>query len=185
MNQNERSQLANVILTTAKYYNKPVDRDMISMMVDDLSEFDFEKIMVAYKTFRLSPENKFFPLPAQIISIVKPTPSSELLSREIASRITGAVTKFGYSNTLLAKEFIGELGWKVVERKGGWSYICENLGLSLDPGTFEAQARELAKTELVKSTNPEFGLLLDSAIKRMPELNSEEKQTLQIQEGEK
>lgn len=29
-----------------------------------------------------------------------------------------------------------------MEDRGGWQYLCENMGLNLNPSTFEAQCRD-------------------------------------------
>ncbi|WP_289460478.1 hypothetical protein, partial [Klebsiella pneumoniae] len=63
-------------------------------------------------------------------------------AQEVSGRIREAISKFGYANQQDAREYIGSLGWKVVERFGGWIYLCENHGLDLNPLTFFAQARD-------------------------------------------
>jgi len=46
----------------------------------------------------------------------------------------------------------------------GWVHVCQNHGLNLNPGMFEAQVREFAKTELMKHSNPEFEKLLNYSV---------------------
>lgn len=46
---------------------------------------------------------------------------------EIASRIIGAVRKFGSMNYKDAEAYIGEIGWNIVKTEGGWSRLCMSL----------------------------------------------------------
>jgi len=54
----------------------------------------------------------------------------ELLQKEcpaeIASKIVKAISKFGSTNHKAAREYIGELGWSVVDLDGGWGTICRS-----------------------------------------------------------
>lgn len=80
-------------------------------------------------------------------------------AREAASRIIGAVSKYGavigidegaYEKIQTVRTFIGELGWTVVEERGGWNCICGML-TNQNMATVEAQFRELAKSKLERA----------------------------------
>lgn len=161
----ERAELKKRILNASIYYGKKINLDVAEMYVQALDSFSFTQVSEAINFYAKNPKNKFMFLAADLIEIIDPQPSEENLAREIASRITSAVSTHGWVNAKSAKEFIGEIGWKIVERKGGWSYICENLGMSLDPLNFEAQCRELAKTQLHAHSNPKFENLLEQMAK--------------------
>lgn len=162
MNDREFVELKKLIIYVSDYYGRELKPETITMMANDLREFSLEEVRKAYEKFRKEDKLFKFPMPAQIISIIRPLPSGEDQAKEIAARITHAVSKYGYPNGKEARIYIGEIGWKIVERKGGWNYICQNLGThALNAGTFEAQVREQAKMELVKHNNPRFGKLLN------------------------
>ena len=48
-------------------------------------------------------------------------------STEIAQKIIGCVSKYGYTNPLPAENEIGPIGWVVVKNFGGWNHICETM----------------------------------------------------------
>lgn len=146
MNENQRKELALVIVSTAIYFGRQLERSVVALMVSDLEDLDFEKVISAYSIYRRDGKNSTFPLPGKIREMINPKQSKDGLANEAASRIRKAISDFGWCNSEEAKAFIGELGWAVVERSGGWQYVCENHGLDLNPLTFHAQARDLAKS---------------------------------------
>lgn len=83
-----------------------------------------------------------FPSVKEIISIMVPERNDENESIEAVNRVKQAVPRFGRYRGDEAKEFIGELGWEVVQKWGGWGHLCENLGASIGETTFTAQARK-------------------------------------------
>lgn len=139
--------LKEIIILTASYYGKTLSAPILEMYVDDLKEFPEEKIIAAYAAYRKNPKNKTFPLPAQIIEILSPEVSPNTQAHEIASRIRESIGRFGYSNPPEAEQYIGPIGWKIVKRMGGWSYLCQEVGLSIQPDAFFAQCREMAKSQ--------------------------------------
>jgi hypothetical protein len=137
-----------IIALTAAYYGQAISNEVLLMYADDLSDLPEHEVVAAYQAYRRNPKNTRMPLPAQIRSLVEPEMDADALAKEIAARISGAIVKFGYPNGQEAKEYIGEVGWQAVQRQGGWSYICQNHGVSINPGTFQAQVREQVKTHL-------------------------------------
>jgi hypothetical protein len=133
---------------TARFFGRQLDDDVLLMMAETLSDLPEEIVVDAYRSYLKNPKSKTFPLPAQIRDIIFPETDPESAAREVAARINHAIVKFGWSNAELAKEYIGKVGWGLVEKSGGWSYACQNHGVILDPGVFAAQLRERAKSEL-------------------------------------
>jgi len=112
-----------------------------------------EELTFAIRKYRTIPENHFFPLPAKLIALVTPKENSELdIGREVSGRIIQAVSKFGHNNSMEACKFIGELGWKVVHRNGGWAAICSELNEN-NKGIMQAQMRDLAISIMRMSAN--------------------------------
>lgn len=148
MNQDERNMLGKTIAFTAAYYSRELQKEVLSMMVDDLSDLPFDLINQAYSMYRRDPKNRAFPLPAQIRDIVDPVETPEERAREIAARIEGAIVRFGHPNEAEARHHIGDEGWSIVQRYGGWSHLCANHGLSITPASFHAQVRDQLSTAL-------------------------------------
>jgi hypothetical protein len=142
------SEFGKLILEYAKlsaYYAQDLSDSVLKMYCDDLVDLDFSTVSTAMSSWRLNPKNNRMPLPAQIRQMVCPEIDQDSVAREIASRVIAAVSKFGYTDPNGAKEYIGETGWEIVRRFGGWQYICENLGVTLDLTMLTAQVRDLAK----------------------------------------
>lgn len=147
MNREERVRVGETWLGLAQMYGREIPRAALTLMLNAVDDLDADAILVAFETWAKTSKQNRHPLPADLREIVSPVVDDDTLARDAASRIVQAISKFGWCNSQAAKEFIGELGWHVVGRNGGWSYICENFGLGLDPGVFQAQARELAKSQ--------------------------------------
>lgn len=159
MNREERGNLAAVIDKTARYYGKKIEPDVFSMMIDDLEDLEINAVMLAYMNYRRNPQNKFSPMPAQIRELVSPSVSNDSLAKEAAARIPEAIKKFGYTDPESAKAFIGSLGWNVVNRFGGWAHVCQHHGTpEMNALTFQAQARDLARSHLEFSAAGKLGV---------------------------
>ena len=86
-----------------------------------------------------------FPSIKEIRMIVDPELDPDQEAMVIASRITGAVARIGPYQSALARNMIGEVGWRIVQSEGGWENICQTLTYE-NQGTLKAQWRNLAKT---------------------------------------
>lgn len=81
---------------------------------------------------------------------------------EVSGRIIAAVTKFGWANARDAADWIGEVGWAVVDRNGGWESLCQSMR-EKDVPTWRAQLREQAASVIqrhkagVLGAAPKFG----------------------------
>lgn len=68
-----------------------------------------------------------FPSPKELLSIAMRSEEDPGSAEDIASRMIGAVAKFGHTNPEAAKEFIGSIGWSIIELEGGWSRLCLSM----------------------------------------------------------
>ena len=141
----EKKEIGVALMLTAKLYNTELESDVARMIVEDLSDLQFWDVHEALGIYRKNPKNRSWPRAADIRAIIFPVESDETKAREASARIIQAISKFGWPNPVNAEKFIGEAGWSAVLRFGGWKYICENMGTTLSPGTFLAQARDLCQ----------------------------------------
>lgn len=146
MNYNEQNEIAILLSTLSEYYGRQMARPVVMMMVEDLMEYSVDQIKMAVKKYRQDKNNTTFPIPAKLIAIMNPQTSEGSESIVAATEIINAITNFGWSNAEQAKDYLGELSWRIVETMGGWTYLCENMGSKIQIGTFQAQARDLAKS---------------------------------------
>lgn len=151
MNHQERQMIKLAYSQLSAYYGRQLQDFVLEMYLQDLEGLSFEEIKNAMFLYRRNVKNKSFPLPNEIRAIINPKQDQDAEAKEAASRLISAIGKFGYTNNLEAKKYIGDLGWRIVERWGGWKYLCENLGTTIDITTFQAQARDVAKATLIRS----------------------------------
>lgn len=142
---NKITAIKGLLVMASAYWREKLEDHVVEMYAEDLAEFAPEQIASALKQMRRDPKVRRFPLPAEIAALIAPPITPEDDAKEAATRILGAVPKFGWANPTDARAYIGELGWRVVEMQGGWQYLCETLKPSMVP-TLQAQFRELAKT---------------------------------------
>ncbi len=148
MNFENQKILKKLIVAYSAYYNRELSDDVIKMYIEDLSEFDLTEIVDAFKKYRNDAKNRQMFLPAQIKEIISPIVEKKDLAISTALRVKEAIYKYGWSNENEAKIFIGPAGWKMIDRFGGWKYVCENLGINLMEGQFFAQFRDAIESNL-------------------------------------
>jgi hypothetical protein len=145
-------KLKKALVLTAAYYSKDLTEQLLELYVEDILSYGIEeeRILIAINNYRKDPKNRIFPLPAQLMelfvekrALIEPID----LGRDISIRIVGAVSKYGYTSPGEAKTYIGKIGWEIVNRYGGWDYVCKNLGVTLDVGIFQSNVREVARAQ--------------------------------------
>ena len=146
------SKLKEMILLVHEYYHRgyPLSDQVLLMYASDLADLNEARCIEAYQRWRRNPANTRAPLPAQIREIVNPEEfvAVETQARELAARIVGAIPKFGWCNAKEARLYVGEVGWRIVERHGGWQYLCENVGTIINPAVLQAQMRDQAEGDI-------------------------------------
>lgn len=150
MNESEkRAQIAGMLVKLAEYYGRTLTQNQVTMYVEDLVGQDIGQIHAAIFAYRKDPRNKTFPLPSQLEQIIHAPlqVSDDAHAVEAAARIMGAVRSIGPYAPKHAERAIGELGWYVVERMGGWFGVCEML-TNDNTTSLQAQFREIAKSAL-------------------------------------
>ncbi len=145
MTKEESMKLKLFIADISQIYGQNLTRTAIDIIAESLEDLNVNDVVQSYKEAFKTKGFSRLPNPADIRAMIQPSVDPKSAAKELAHRIHQAVSKFGYTGQSQAKEFVGEAGWTIVERFGGWIYICENLGVTLDVGIFLAQARELAE----------------------------------------
>lgn len=137
-----------MLIDMARFYGFDLDKRRLDLYVQVLEQFPIEAVLQCGREYMQDPRNDRFPVPPHKILArhLPQSADSKDVGRETALRIREAVSKFGWPSPAKAKEHIGELGWSVVERMGGWSHICENLGVEIPESVFLAQARDAAES---------------------------------------
>lgn len=147
-----KPQIIEILKHLAAYYRAEISPLQFAMYAEDLSELTPDQLVKACKEYRRNPANKFFPLPSALIAIVRPVETELDLGNDVASKVIGAVSKFGSYQSTGAREYIGQIGWECVTRFGGWATLCAELTDDNKPAIF-AQLRGLAQTVAKKAAN--------------------------------
>lgn len=179
MNQDWRAKIGSAWARIAEMTGRPLSRGAVSLMLDSVSELPPEKVFGALETWLKENKQLRYPLPAEIrdmCGVGKISIDAE--ARESASRICSAIRNFGYTNAERAKEYIGDLGWRVVERNGGWTTLCESV-MDDQIGIFQAQARDLARATLERA---QYGMI--DAPPSLPKIENKNKSTELLSVGE-
>lgn len=134
----------------AMIYGKQLTPQALIMMVDALEDLPARAVLDVMTGW--VKKQKHFPMPSDIREAL--TPSTDIADdgRDIASKVIGAVSKFGSYRSTEAREWIGQIGWECVQRMGGWSTICAEL-TDENKGIFFAQIRDLSMTLKKKAIN--------------------------------
>lgn len=133
-----------LLVGLAEVYGTTLSDQRLQLYADLLSDIPFPVLTEAARAIMRDPNIRQFPLPAQIREKAMPGANPEHEAIEAVNRIVEAMNRFGWPDPTGARAFIGELGWMVVERSGGWSLLCEGVTMDQLP-SYRAQWRELAK----------------------------------------
>jgi len=125
--------------------------EIIRLYDESLKSLGYERLCKALD-FIIANRRSRDPLPSirEIREIVSPEIDPEAEAIEAAGRIVQAVSSIGPYQPEKAREFIGELGWLVVERDGGWQNVCRVL-TDDNVGMLKAQWRQMAKAQFARA----------------------------------
>lgn len=147
MTEHERKQVAEMWITVSALYQRDIPRQTLGLILDAVNDLPAGQVLEHLKLWVNNPRNRNYPLPGEIRALVLNQIDPKDVAREVATSIVHAISKFGYNNSSSAEHSLGPKAWRIVERFGGWNYLCENLGDQIDVTTFIAQARDLAESE--------------------------------------
>lgn len=138
------------ILELAAFYEKTLTDEQVRVYSEFLAvRLTTHELVQAIALYCDDPKNEFFPRPvSKLVALIKEPIDDDSTAREVAARIVAAIPKFGWCNQEAAKNFVGEIGWAVIEKQGGWPYLCEHYGVDIQMSAFQAQVRDLAKSQI-------------------------------------
>ena len=135
------------ILAAACEYE--LDAKVANLYADVLEPYGWGNVYVVLRDFQIKAKKFKFPSIGEFTEILDPPINGKTESIEAANRIIEAVGKYGHSNPIQAEKHIGELGWLMVEKFGGWADLCSKLN-NQNEGMFRAQLRELGETVIYR-----------------------------------
>ncbi len=143
-----RISIGELWIGLAQMYGKDISKPSMSIMLNAISDLDSRAVEKVLNEWAKTSKLGRHPFPAEIREKINPQLNSKDLARDTSMRVVQAVQKFGYTQPEEAETFIGPAGWVAVKRWGGWKYICEGLGVTLDVTTFAAQLRDLLESQV-------------------------------------
>lgn len=129
--------------------NQKIDPLDIEIYVGGLREYGLEK---AYQALiEIAKEDGFQRIPT-VRRIKEAMGVGEISDRDqgvlISGRIWSAISRYGYMRGTEAREYVGDVGWAVVNMLGGWGPLCENTMIG-EQHVFMAQTRDLVQSILI------------------------------------
>jgi hypothetical protein len=122
----------------------PLSQMLIAIYDKAMEPYGYERAVAAMNILIMECRSWQMPTPHQIVEKINNKPSRISEANEVAGRIMQAISDYGYTRGSEAHDFIGDLGWQVVRRFGGWTSLCCDMGLTLDPSSSRAQMRDIA-----------------------------------------
>lgn len=138
-----------------EFYGRPLSDTVVRLYAMDLADLPLAAVTRALTELRRQPKRRSCPLPAEVREHVgrqQPGAGPEV-AEQIAARISGSISRFGYTGASRARAFMGEVGWQACEELGGYVALCQRLKAD-DMQTFFAQSRELCRAILDQGPRP-------------------------------
>lgn len=164
-----RVRIGKIWIAIGEMYGKQISQSSLSIMLRAIEDLDEQDVMNALNSWVKTSKIPRPPTPAEIRNLINPVLDDKFLANDLAQRILGCVSKFGYTwdsgffngfdnagkplfyfkstNGVFStfKEAviseIGEIAWHVVCVRGGWQNLVESANLNLDT-IFFAQLRD-------------------------------------------
>lgn len=147
MTPDERTKILREWAMLAAYFQSNISDGVLSLYTDDVAHLPFQEVLAAMAEVRKEKGRRFMPLPADVLDKFSSDVSPLTLANEVAGLICSGIEKFSPDDTIRAHAYIGELGWMVVKKLGGWQSLCTTL-TNDDMRSFFAQVRELTKSQI-------------------------------------
>lgn len=141
-------RIKNHLKALSEVYGKNLSDTTAIIFLNLLSKFSEDEVINALNL--CMSELKYFPTISDIVNRISPPVNEDSEAREAAARICEAIAKYGWTQPEKARLHVGEIGWYVVEREGGWQRICENT-FSDNLPILKSQWRELAKSAILRN----------------------------------
>ncbi len=149
MIQKDRDAIAIKWGVVSAVFGVDLSKAALTMLVNAVSDLNPDAVLRALDEWVKTAKQRRAPMPAEIRELCTPQISPDAQAREAAARIPDAIKRHGYNWPDRAREYIGELGWSVVQRFGGWEHVCQYHGTpEMNAQTFYAQARDLARSHI-------------------------------------
>lgn len=149
MNSNKK-EIFDELKKMALVLDGNVTQEKLNLMTEILGE-SFSAAQINFAARHIIRTQKWFPAISDFFQFLEPQKNQESFSEQVTGKIIQAISEIGPYRSVDARAFIGEDGWRAVERFGGWAQIClvENDQVT----STRAQLRNLIRS--IVPANPE------------------------------
>lgn len=121
----EEKMMYESIIFFADVFKNKIDETKVYKLASILS-VSFTPDQVSKALAKCTESCDFFPSVAEIRTAIfgQKNVSLRLVGSSVAGDIIEAIPRFGYYQAGLAKKHLGEAKWAIVERSGGWQFLC-------------------------------------------------------------
>jgi hypothetical protein len=131
------------LVQLSRWAKEELGEEIIEVYDMSLAPYGYPAAIKAIDQFIMSLKGRpRMPSPAELVAILAPKEDPENEAQEAAARIIAAISRFGPYRVKDARAFIGELGWAVVLKDGGWENVCSVTSDQLP--AVRAQYRKMA-----------------------------------------
>jgi len=117
-------------------------KERLQICSEYLSKYELGKVIQALE--QLFVEQPGFPDISKIIAMVDPKPDLDAEANNLANMVIESISSYGPDRIDDVKKHVGEKGWFVIERFGGWNNLCKIEDKEIN--ITRAQLRDLCKS---------------------------------------
>ena len=112
------------VTACAAVAGKSIDEFAMDIWVEAFLAFNKEELERALGFMRGCYREARLPTINEVECFAKQKLSAQEEAQRSVDLIAESIVKFGYTNPESAKNYIGELGWQLVQELGGWNNLC-------------------------------------------------------------
>lgn len=140
----EQKRFLSALGGLAKLVGFTLTPELVELYDRGMRRFGYDRALKAVEEHIITRRGQDrFPSIGDLVRLIQPEENDDDAAVEVAGRIFDAIARFGYWNPKEAQDYVGEVGWLVVARNGGWAALCEGT-LSRNVPALKAQFREMA-----------------------------------------
>ena len=177
----ENIEKGQIFVMLAEIYGEDLSESRLRAYLIALNDLSLAEIKTAFDLCVKDETVYKLPTPAKLRALVRPSLDPKQEAIRLVEALKSAIKKYGWANGGEAEKSLDPKLWKVIERLGGWHYICTNEAANLNDQIIYAQIRDNITAIVTgerKNINPITGEalphkitdLLESTLKSLPKL---------------
>lgn len=120
MDNKDLPEFSKVMAVLSTTYEKTTSEELLSIYYDVLKQFPLDDIKSAVGNHIQT--SKFFPKPSEIIALIKPLETIEIIADKAWNQLLKAISKHGYYDSV---EFVDKVIHSCIRAMGGWLLISD------------------------------------------------------------